>query len=215
LLDIIFVRKILYNMKLIIATKNNNKIIEIKEKFSDFTELEIVSLTDFRDLPDVIEDGLTFEANALQKAHAYSQFTGETVLSDDSGLEIDALSGEPGVRSARYSGEKASDRENNNLVLMKLRNVPDNERTARFVCVIAIVQPNGSQYTVKGTCNGIITNKKAGSNGFGYDPIFYLPQLKKTMAELTLEEKNKISHRAEALTKANEILKRIIQETEK
>ncbi|MFH0976821.1 MAG: XTP/dITP diphosphatase [Spirochaetota bacterium] len=199
-------------MKLVIATKNNNKINEIKQKFSDFTGLEIISLTDFNNLPDILEDGLTFEENAIKKAKAYSRFTGETVLSDDSGLEIDALCGEPGVRSARYSGENASDDENNSLVLVKLKKVPDSKRTARFVCVIAIVQPNGTQYTAKGTCNGIMTDKKAGSNGFGYDPIFYFPDLKKTMAELSLEEKNKISHRAEALTKAKVILKKIMNE---
>jgi len=193
-------------MKLVIATKNKNKIREIKDKFSDLSGLEIISLTDFKDLPDVDEDGLTFKENALKKARVYSSFTGLTVLSDDSGLVIDVLSGEPGVRSARYSGENASDEGNNALVLEKLKNVPDEKRAGRFMCVVAIVTPDGKEYFADGICEGRISRERAGTNGFGYDPIFYIPEIEKTMAELTTQEKNKISHRAKALEKAREIL---------
>ena len=199
-------------MKLVIATKNINKIKEIKEKFSDFADLEIGSLSDFDNLPEVIEDGQTFEENALKKAREYSLFTGMPVLSDDSGLVIDALSGEPGVRSARYSGEQASDEENNNLVLKKLKDVPDEKRTARFVCVIAIIIPGNSEYLTRGTCDGRILRSKTGSNGFGYDPVFFVPELGKAMAELTILEKNKISHRAFALDKAKVLLRQILKD---
>lgn len=197
-------------MKLVIATTNKNKINEIKEKFSDFSELEIISLSDFKNLPVVVEDGSTFEENALKKARAYSALTGLTVLSDDSGLEIDALNGEPGVFSARYAGEGATDDDNNNLVLEKMRAVPDKKKGARFVCVIAIALPDGGEYTAVGTCEGRIIDKKIGNNGFGYDPIFFIPAPGKTMAELSITEKNKISHRALALDKAKEILRNIL-----
>ena len=202
-------------MKLVIATKNINKIKEIKEKFSDFADLDVGSLADFSNLPEVIEDGQTFEENALKKAREYSLFTGMPVLSDDSGIVIDALSGEPGVRSARYSGERASDDENNNLVLEKMRSVPEENRTARFVCAVAIIIPGNGEYLTKGTCEGRILRSKTGKNGFGYDPVFYVPELEKTMAELTIKEKNKISHRALALDKAKVILRQILEDRAK
>jgi XTP/dITP diphosphohydrolase len=200
-------------MKLVIATKNINKIKEIKEKFSDFSDLEIGSLLDFSNLPEVIEDGCTFEENAIKKAREYSAFTVLPVLSDDSGIEIESLSGEPGIRSARYAGEKADDNKNNDLVLEKMKGVPDGKRNARFVCVIAIILPDKKEYLAKGICEGQIIKKKIGKNGFGYDPIFYIPRVGKTMAELTIMEKNKISHRALALDKAKEILKNILQDS--
>ena len=196
-------------MKLVIATKNNNKIKEIEVKFSDISGIEIKSLMYFRNVPTVLEDGFTFKDNALKKARVYSAFTGLTVLSDDSGLEVDSLNGEPGVYSARYSGIDAEDYDNNKLVLEKLKGVPDNRRNARFVCVIAVVQPDGKEYIAEGICKGIITHHEIGSNGFGYDPIFYLPELGKTMAELSVFEKNKISHRAQALEKVKAILANI------
>jgi XTP/dITP diphosphohydrolase len=201
---------IVYIMELVIATKNQNKIIEIKEKFSGLTGLRILSLMDFDDLPEVVEDGSTFEENALKKAKTYSGFTGLTALSDDSGIVIDSLNGDPGVRSARFSGEYATDDDNNNLVLEKLKNIPNEKKTARFVCVIAIAQPDGKTFTAKGTCEGRILRVRKGNNGFGYDPIFFLPGLGKTMAELSIAEKNKISHRALALDEALKILKKII-----
>ncbi len=198
-------------MKLVIATKNINKIKEIKDKFSGFADLEIGSLLDFLDIPEVIEDGFTFEENALKKAREYSAFTGMAVLSDDSGLEIDALSGEPGVRSARYAGENAGDDRNNDLVLQRMEKVPEGRRNARFVCVIAIKLPDNNEYITRGTCEGRIIKSKIGGNGFGYDPIFYIPDLEKTMAELSIAEKNRISHRALALDRAKEILKKILE----
>ncbi len=199
-------------MKLVIATKNKNKILEIRNKYSELSGLEIMSLSDFRDVPDIIEDGSTFEENALKKARAYSAFTGLPVLSDDSGLEIDALGGEPGIYSARYAGINAGDEENIDLVLMKLQGIPEKERTSRFVCVVAIVLQKGKEYTAKGICEGIITDKRAGHNGFGYDPVFYIPSFGRTMAELSMQEKNRISHRALALDKAGVILKKIMTE---
>jgi len=194
-----------YLMKLVIATKNKNKINEIKEKFAG-SGLDILSLADYKDVPDVIEDGLTFEENAVKKAMEYSAFTGLHVLSDDSGLEVDALSGEPGVRSARYSGETATDDENIDLVLEKLRDVPDGRRNARFICIVAVSFPGGAVHTVKGTIEGWITHARKGNNGFGYDPVFYIPEIGKTMAELTIQEKNKISHRSLAIDRAKELL---------
>jgi XTP/dITP diphosphohydrolase len=201
-------------MKLVIATKNINKIKEIKYKFSDFADLEIVSLLDFSNLPEVIEDGCTFEENALKKAREYSAFTGLPVLSDDSGIEIDALSGEPGVRSARYAGENADDDKNNDLVLEKMKSIPDGKRNAKFVCVIAIILPDKKEYLTKGICDGRIIQKKTGNNGFGYDPVFFIPRLGKTMAELTILEKNRFSHRALALDKTKDILRKILGDSQ-
>lgn len=189
-------------MQLVIATKNQGKIREIRDKFSAYNDLEILSLNDFEDHPDIIEDGTTFEENALKKAREISIFTKLPVLADDSGLEIDALCGEPGIFSARYAGKDATDEERNRLVLEKMKDVPKGRRTARFICVIAIVLPRGSEYTFRGVCEGIIAHRMKGSNGFGYDPIFYLPKKRKTMAELSIFEKNRISHRAIALKRA-------------
>ena len=198
-------------MKLVIATKNKNKIIEIREKFFILNDLEILSLDDFEDSPDVIEDGATFEENALKKAREISIFAGLPVLADDSGLEIDALKGEPGVYSARFAGKDATDAERNSLILERMKDIPDNKRKARFVCMIAIVLPDGREYLLRGVCEGVIAHKMKGLYGFGYDPIFYLPKIKKTMAELTLVEKNRISHRAKALELAQERLQMIFR----
>jgi len=195
-------------MKLLLATGNSNKLKEIRDKFLGIENLEILSLDDFKDSPDIIEDATTFDGNALKKARIISEFTNLPVLSDDSGLEIDALQGKPGVYSARYAGENATDDDRNRLVLKEMREIPDDKRTAKFVCVIAIVFPDGREYIARGECEGIIVREKRGENGFGYDPIFYLPHLKKTVAELSFNEKNRISHRAFALEKAIRILQR-------
>ena len=196
-------------MKLAAATKNINKIKEIREKFTGLKEIEILSLTDFENPPDIIEDGTTFEENALKKAREIFEFTKLAVLADDSGLEIDALDGEPGIYSARYGGEYTNDEDKNRLILERMKNIPEDKRSARFVCVIAIILPDKTEYAVKGVCEGIISYEMKGGNGFGYDPIFYLPQYRKTMAELSLSEKNRISHRALALEKAEDILRKI------
>ncbi len=196
-------------MKLVIATNNKNKLIEIREKFSPVKGLEIQSLNDFENAPVTIEDGETFEENALKKAREVSSFTGLPALADDSGLVVEALSGRPGVLSARYGGIETTDTQKNLLILDEMKKIPDGKRGAKFVCVIAIALVNGSEYTVRGECSGIIAREMKGSNGFGYDPIFYLPQFKKTMAELALAEKNKISHRALALDNALAVLQKI------
>lgn len=198
-------------MNLLIATKNKNKIKEIKDKFSAIENLKILSLENFDSFPDVIEDGSTFEENALKKAKELSLFAGMPVLADDSGLEIDALNGEPGINSARYAGEGASDEDRNLLVLDKMKDVPADRRAARFVCIIAIIA-DGKEYLSKGICEGRIAIEMKGINGFGYDPIFYVGNSGKTMAEFTIKEKNVISHRAKALDMAGETLKKILGE---
>ena len=193
-------------MKLVIATNNNNKLREIREKFSAINGLDILSVADFKNAPAAIEDGKTFRENALKKAGEVSAFTGLPALADDSGLVVDALDGRPGIFSARYGGHDTTDLQKNILILEEMKNIPDGKRNAKFVCVIAITFPDGKEYTVTGECEGIITHKMKGANGFGYDPIFYIPHIKKTMAELPLAEKNKISHRAIALDKALAVL---------
>ncbi len=193
-------------MKLVIATKNKNKISEIRDIMRTISGLEILSIADFGDIPDVVEDGTTFRENAQKKAAATAKYTGLAALSDDSGLMIDALHGEPGVFSARYGGTGLTDADRNLLVLKKMENIPNDKRTARFICVIAIAMPNGTIHYAEGNCEGLIIHEQRGTEGFGYDPIFLLPYKNKTMAELTLAEKNTISHRARALAKASEIL---------
>jgi XTP/dITP diphosphohydrolase len=199
-------------MKIVIATTNQNKIKEIKNKIHASEMLDLLSLNDFPGYPDVNEDGSTFSENALKKSIAYSKFTGMITLADDSGLVVDALNGEPGVYSRRYAGNNATDDDNNDFLLKKLDNTPDGKRTARFVCAIAIALPGGEEFLAEGICEGRILQYKKGINGFGYDPVFYLPVLKKTMAELTVEEKNRISHRAAAIEKALKIIKQIHKE---
>jgi XTP/dITP diphosphohydrolase len=154
----------------------------------------------------VAETGETFEENATLKATAFAAAGGRLALADDSGLEVDALGGEPGTRSHRYAGENADDADRIVFLLDKLRDVPEEKHAARFRCVIAIAEPGGRVVLCEGECRGVIISTPRGSHGFGYDPIFYLPELGKTMAELTLEEKNRISHRARAASKAREIL---------
>ena len=200
-------------MKLVIATNNKNKLNEIREIFSSINGLEILSLADFKNAPATIEDGKTFEENALKKAEEVSAFTGLPALADDSGLAVDALDGRPGLFSARYGGKDASDSQKNKLLLDEMKEFPDAKRKAKFICVIAIAIPGGKVYTVHGECEGIISHEMKGANGFGYDPIFYVPHLKKTMAELPLADKNKISHRAIALDKALAVLKKILRIT--
>ncbi len=197
-------------MRLVIATRNKGKIKEIHDIFSSLEEINILSLDDFKNAPVVIEDGNSFAENAVQKAAATSRFTGIAALADDSGLVIDALKGEPGIYSARFGGDNATDLDRSRLILNNMKDVPTAQRSARFVCAIAIVFPDGKEYVTDGICEGMIHHEMRGNNGFGYDPIFYLPELGKTMAELTLDEKNRISHRAKAIEKAKDILEKII-----
>ncbi|MCH7950387.1 MAG: XTP/dITP diphosphatase [Candidatus Dadabacteria bacterium] len=191
--------------EVVLATGNKGKVKE----FSNLLEGvfgEIISLSDLGSPPEVIEDGLTFRDNALKKAREIAQYSGKLTLADDSGLEVDALNGQPGVYSARYSGEGATDKTNIDKVLAKLGNNPN--RKARFVCVLALVDPNGEELVVEGFCEGVILSKPRGEGGFGYDPVFYLPDRRKTMAELEPELKNTISHRANALKKLKTELER-------
>ena len=185
----------MHNKTLILATHNQGKISEFKELLSSFP-VELKSLKNFGPIPPVNEDGETFEENAYKKAHTTARILGFPVLADDSGLEVQALSGLPGVRSARYAGEEATDKENNLKLLEAMKGIAD--RKATFKCVITIAVPKGPALTYEEICEGEITHKMKGSHGFGYDPIFYYPPLKKTFAQMSVEEKNQVSHRGKA-----------------
>lgn len=192
--------------RIIFATGNQGKMKEIKMILAD-VDVEVLSLKEAGIEADIVEDGATFEENAVIKAKTIMEMTGDIVLADDSGLEIDYLNKEPGIYSARYMGEDTSyDIKNNNLI-GRLNGVPDEKRTARFVCVIAAAFPNGDILTTEGTIVGMIGYEIKGSNGFGYDPIFYLPQYQCTTAELDMELKNELSHRGKALRAMKEQLK--------
>lgn len=186
--------------KIILASNNQGKIKEVKQICSDMN-VEIISIKEAGIDIDIEENGTTFEENALIKAKAIMQLTGEITIADDSGLEIDYLGGEPGVYSARYMGHDTSYDIKNQAIIDRLEGVEEKNRTARFVCVMAAAFPDGRHVTTRGTMEGIIGYEIKGSNGFGYDPILYLPQYQKTSAELSQEEKNKISHRGKALEK--------------
>ena len=191
--------------RMIFATGNQGKMKEIREILAD-TEYEVVSMKEAGVDAEIIEDGTTFEENAVIKAKAIMELTGELTLADDSGLEIDALNKEPGVYSARYMGEDTPYPVKNQKILDRMEGVPEKERTARFVCVIAAAFPDGQIRTRRGTMEGIIGYEIKGENGFGYDPIFFLPELGRYSAELCSEEKNRLSHRGEALRKIKDIL---------
>lgn len=192
--------------RLIFATGNQNKMKEIREILGDL-DVEILSLKEAGIAADVEENGATFEENALIKARAISKIANEMVLADDSGLEIDYLNKEPGIYSARYMGEDTSYRIKNKSLIDRLEGVPDEKRTARFVCAIAAVFPDGREYVTRGTIEGIIGYEERGENGFGYDPIFYLPKRGVSTAEIPPEEKNAVSHRGNALRKMKQLLK--------
>lgn len=192
--------------KIIFATGNADKMKEIREILSDL-DAEILSMKEAGIQADIVEDGKTFEENAVIKATAISKLTGEIVLADDSGLEIDWLGGEPGIYSARYMGHETSYREKNANLISRLDGIPKEKRTARFVCAIAAALPDGNSLVTRGTIEGYIGWEECGSNGFGYDPIFYLYENDKSTAELSAEEKNAISHRGKALRQMKEMLK--------
>lgn len=182
-------------MKLVIATSNMAKAAEISTLLEN-CGIEILSLADYPDMPDIIEDGSTFMENALKKARDTSTFTGLTALADDSGLEVDALDGQPGVMSARFAPTSEA---RIKKLLELLKDVPDELRTARFICALALVSHDDFVWTTTSRCEGMITQKPSGDSGFGYDPIFYYEPLGKTFAEIPLETKNQISHRGLAL----------------
>ena len=191
--------------KILLATNNRAKVKEYA-KLLQGIPYRIVSLEDMHISEQVEETGTSFEENAILKAKRYAEMSGLTTIADDSGLEVDALGGEPGVRSARYAGEGSSDKERIDFLLKKLADVPWEKRHAQFRCVIAIAYPDGKVQICQGQCRGILTFKPLGDNGFGYDPVFYLPDLHKTMAELSMKEKNAISHRGKAAEEARKAL---------
>lgn len=181
--------------EIVLATGNKGKIKEFSGLLEGVFD-RIISLRDLESPPEVVEDGDTFRDNALKKAHAIARYSGKPALADDSGLAVDALGGRPGVYSARYAGDDATDRDNVKKLLQELEGVQN--RTARFVCCLALVTPEGEEIVVSGSCEGVIADEPAGEGGFGYDPVFFLPEIGKTMAEIRPELKNKISHRARA-----------------
>ena len=192
-------------MKILIATKNKNKVRELNEMLN-MPDIELFSMSDLNIDLDIVEDGKTFAENALIKAtelYNYLNDDSYTVIADDSGLCVDFLNGAPGIYSARYSG--GGDFENNMKLLDELKNVPDNKRTAHFSCVIAFVNKDGSQ-TFEGICNGLIAHEEIGDNKFGYDPIFIYPEANCTFGEMPANEKNKVSHRAIAISKLKKYL---------
>jgi XTP/dITP diphosphohydrolase len=183
--------------KLIVGSRNAGKIKEIQAVLADLP-FEVVGIMD-NDLPDAEETGATFRENAVIKAKYYAQHTGEYCLADDSGLEVDALGGAPGVYSARYAGENATDADNNRKLLAALAEIPSKKRTARFRSVLAMAGPDGNLLLADGVCEGTILTDARGAGGFGYDPLFYMEEHGKTLSEMTLDEKNRVSHRGNAL----------------
>jgi len=196
-------------MELVIATTNKGKLREINELLKDL-DIKVKGLAEFPGCPDVVEDGTTFRENALKKARALAMFTGTLTLADDSGLEVDALDGEPGIHSARFSGPDADDTKNNKKLLRLLNDTPDEGRGCRFVCVLALVGPEGSgvrEKVITGVVRGRVAREPAGPHGFGYDPLFFYTRAGMTFAEMGPDAKNKVSHRGRALMKLREYLK--------
>lgn len=187
-------------MKIVIASRNKKKIEELK-RILEGLNIKLLSIDDFPHLEEVVEDGRTFEENALKKAKYVCDETGLPALADDSGLEVEALEGKPGVRSARYAGENATDEDNIKKLLMEMERISNDNRRARFVCCIALVLPKGDEKIFWGYVNGMITTQPRGNLGFGYDPIFIPEGYTLTFAEMLPEEKDKISHRKKALDK--------------
>ncbi len=190
--------------RLLLATGNRGKIKEFEALLRGIP-FEIVTPEQVHISALVEESGKTYAENARLKASTLSRESGLVTLADDSGIEVDVLGGEPGIHSARFGGEGLSDSDRINLLLEKLKNVPQEKRTARFVSVIAIAVPNGEVYYTRGVCEGVIASEPKGTQGFGYDPVFYFLELGKTMAELDMETKNRVSHRGKAAVKAREI----------
>lgn len=191
---------------IVFATKNMDKMMEIKAKLPDYN---VIGMEEAGIDLDIDENGSTFEENAAIKAEAVMNICNKIVVADDSGLEIDWLNKAPGVHSARYLGHDTSYDYKNAKILEQLEGVPDEKRTARFVCAMAVAVPEMETRVVRGTIEGIIGHSISGENGFGYDPIFFVPELNKTTAQLSMEEKNKISHRGKALDKVKDILKEL------
>jgi len=191
--------------ELVLATRNRNKVIELVALLGDLG-ITIRTLDEFPDAPDVVEDGDTCEANAIKKARAIADSTGLPAVADDTGLEVDALGGRPGVYAARYAGEDATYEDNCRKLLLELTDVPREQRAARFLTVAAIALPSDGIRVAQGTLEGVIAEEASGTLGFGYDPVFLIPELGKTLAQLSADQKNTISHRAKAFAKVREML---------
>ena len=196
--------------EVIIATKNSGKAKEFVRMFEPLG-FQVKTLLDYDEIEDIEETGSTFEENAILKAETVSKRLNRAVIADDSGLVIDALNGRPGVYSARYAGEQKSDEDNMDKVLEELKGVERTTRTARFYCALALAIPGKKTVTVSGTCEGLILDEKRGTHGFGYDPIFYVKEKNKAMAELLPEEKSQISHRAVALRNLSKLLPEVFK----
>ncbi|MDR5683777.1 MAG: XTP/dITP diphosphatase [Armatimonadota bacterium] len=190
---------------LVIATRNPGKLRELQRILDDLP-FELRTLRDYPDLPVLPEEGAMYAENAVSKAVTVARWTGEIALADDSGIEVDYLEGRPGVHSARFLGDDATDEDRNREVLRRLEGVPPESRTARYRAVVAVAFPDGSVRTFEGVCEGMIARTPRGEGGFGYDPIFYVPELDRTVAELSPEEKDRISHRGQALRAARGFL---------
>jgi XTP/dITP diphosphohydrolase len=196
--------------ELIVASRNKGKVGEIKALLTDLP-FKVTSLSDYPHIPEIIEDGRTYRANALKKAREVAQATGKIAMSDDSGIEVKALGNAPGIYSARFAGKGASEKARNRKLFAMLKGVPMHKRQARYRCVIALVDAKGRELgVVQGTCSGYITTKNIGKNGFGFDPLFLLKRYNKTFGQLPPELKAKISHRARALKKFRLLLNRVI-----
>ena len=203
------------NRKILVATANPGKIAELRACLK--ANVQWLSLSDFDQIEEIKEDGLTFAENARKKAAGYAKSTGLWTIADDSGLMVDALGGAPGIKSARFSGEKPNsedrtliDHRNIAKVLELLKDVPKEKRTAKFVCCLCLASPEKILIETEGILEGLITDREIGKNGFGYDPIFFVPRLNKTVAQLTTEEKNAISHRGNAIRKLRPLLDRLL-----
>lgn len=204
--------------RILVATGNPGKLAELSEMLgTGHEQIEWLSLKDYPDVPEVVEDGDTFAENARKKAIGYAAATGLWTIADDSGLVIDALDGRPGVYSARYAADQCHDDNRKDIdianyqkVLAELKDTPDEQRTARFMCCLCLASPNAVLLETEGTVEGIINHGPAGENGFGYDPIFYIPSLNKTAAQLDNQEKNKISHRGNAIRKLKPLLEELL-----
>lgn len=196
--------------ELVVATKNKGKLREIKELLGDL-DLKITSLADYPDAPEIKEDGKTFGQNALKKAATIALYTQKLTLGEDSGIEVKALGNKPGIHSARFSGEKATDRKNNLKLLRSLKNVPPSRRQARYRCYAALVDGEKIIDLLSGQCGGVITQQARGKNGFGYDPYFLIKRYDKTFGELDPAVKAKVSHRARALKKVRKVLQEYLK----
>jgi len=199
-------------IKLLVATTNPGKFAEVKD-FLRQLPLEVLSLSDLATWPRIIEDGATFEENALKKARSLAEYSGYLTLADDSGLEVDALNGAPGIYSARYCGEEGNDKKNNEKLMHELREISEEKRTGRFVCALALCAPKShgmKEWIVRDSCEGRISFELKGENGFGYDPLFFYPSLGKTFGEIDRAIKATVSHRGKALKKLAEMLPSLV-----